>query len=232
MSLDLPQTRLSVPGGAPSSSRIGATISRQTNMTPYGELRGALTTSELPATRAGTPSTELDAAAFCGGLSTTTPSGLRTRTSRRGPIWCSSCSCLRHSWSVSGARALEHAGDLPLGQLAGVTLGDEHVDELLVPTQYLLVHPLCEPHPGLERVRPPDGCGFLGVDQRLLQVVVTGQRAAGDNGRNRIPVNAGSALEVSLQHQVRHEVGEQVRRLDRVDPVFRRDIGAGDVGTV
>ena len=78
---------LSVPGGAPTSSRIGATMVRQAYRTPKGVDRGALTTNALPATSAGTPSNEFEAAAFCGGLSATTPSGLRSsRTVRPSAI--------------------------------------------------------------------------------------------------------------------------------------------------
>lgn len=47
-----PEMRFKVPGGARCSSSTGATISRNRNMTPSGELRGALTTTALPASRA------------------------------------------------------------------------------------------------------------------------------------------------------------------------------------
>ncbi len=94
------QNTLSVPAGAPISSRAGTTSSRIANITPSGALRGALSTTVLPASRGRMPNRALLAGAFCGGLTATTPSGTRRSSIRRPPCSISCRICAAHHSSV------------------------------------------------------------------------------------------------------------------------------------
>ncbi len=92
--LGLLHTALSTPAGASISSSSGATTSRSSHMVLSAMLRGARTTTALPAISASTHRAALGRGAFCGGLKATTPSGWRCSTSVRPAYSFSTRICL------------------------------------------------------------------------------------------------------------------------------------------
>lgn len=97
------QSTDSTPAGAPTALRAGAINSRRMCITPSGALRGARTTSALPAASAHTPNRALATVAFAGGLRQTTPSATRRTVSSRSAVTTRCSICAARNSTVSGA---------------------------------------------------------------------------------------------------------------------------------